>query len=74
MISPHTLKHMRSTYFTGNGVTDRKIRENWKKDGGIDARERGRNIARKILAAPPASHIPEDVDQKIREKFDILLS
>jgi trimethylamine--corrinoid protein Co-methyltransferase len=73
MISPHTLKHMRSTYFTGNGVTDRKIRENWKKDGGIDARERGRSIARKILAAAPASRIPEDVDQAIREKFDILL-
>ena len=73
MISPHTLKHMRSTYFTGNGVTDRKIRENWKKDGGLDARERGRNIARKILAAEPVSHIPDDIDQAIREKFDILL-
>ena len=73
MISPHTLKHMRSTYFTGNGVTDRKIRENWKKDGGIDAWERGRNIARKILSAEPVSRIPADVDAAIRAKFDILL-
>jgi trimethylamine--corrinoid protein Co-methyltransferase len=73
MISPHTLRHMRSAYFTGNGVTDRKIRERWEKDGAIDARERARGIARKILAAEPAPRIPGEIDRAIREKFDILL-
>ncbi len=73
MISAHTLKHMRGAYFNGNGVSDRKIGENWKKDGGLDARERGRNIARRILAAAPVSCIPDEIDRAIREKFDILL-
>lgn len=73
MISPHTLKYMRSHYFTGNGVTDRNLRSKWKEKGGLDARERAREIARKILAAEETPYIPDDVDTAIRQKFNILL-
>jgi len=73
MMSPHTMKHMRSEYFQGNGVTDRKIRQQWEKDGALDARERARNIARRILEAEETPYIPADVDQGIRKAFPIRL-
>ena len=73
MMSPHTMKHMRTEYFQSNGVTDQKQREKWEKDGSLDARERARALARKILDQPPTCHIPEEIDRKIREQFTILL-
>jgi trimethylamine---corrinoid protein Co-methyltransferase len=73
MTSPHTMKHMRTEYFQSNGVTDQKSREKWEKEGSLDARERARNLARKILSQAPAAYISEDVDRRIREQFDILL-
>ena len=73
MMSPHTMKHMRSEYYQGNGVTDRKIRQQWERDGALDARERARAIARRILAADETSYIPEAIDQAMRKSFTILL-
>ena len=73
MMSPHTMKYMRSEYFQGNGVTDSKSRHQWEQGGSMDTRERGKAIARKILEAPESPHIPEDIDLTIREKLNILL-
>ena len=74
MMSPHTMKHMRSEYFQGNGVTDRRSRHQWEQDGSIDARERARKMVRKILAEEETSHIPPEIDRGIRDKFHILLN
>jgi trimethylamine---corrinoid protein Co-methyltransferase len=73
MMSPHTMKYMRSEYFQGNGVSDRRIRHQWEQGGSNDARQRAREMARKMLASPEAPYIPADIDQAIREKFNILL-
>lgn len=73
MTAGHTLKHMRSEYFTGNGVTDRRLRQKWEADGALDARNRAKKLAAKILGADETPHIPADVDAAIREKFEILL-
>ncbi len=73
MATPHTMKHMRSEYFAGNGVTDRKSRNNWEQEGGRDAGERALGIAKKLLEQPRPSYIPGEVDKIIREKFNILL-
>jgi len=73
MTSEHTLKYMRKEYFPGNGVTDSRSRDKWEKDGGLDARARARNLAKRILSEAPASHISEDMDQAIRNRFNILL-
>jgi trimethylamine--corrinoid protein Co-methyltransferase len=72
MVAPHTLTHMRSEYFQGNGVTDRKNREKWAQDGAVDARERARAIASRLMKAT-AGHIPDEVDREIRARFKILL-
>ena len=73
MMAPHTMQYMRNEYFQGNGVTDRKIRDQWERDGSPDTRERARGIARQILKAPEKSYIPEDIDRAIREKYTLLL-
>jgi len=73
MISDHTLDYMRSEYYLGNRVSDQKNRELWEKDGALDARARGRQIARKILAEAEKSYIPPDLDKVIRKEFNILL-
>jgi trimethylamine---corrinoid protein Co-methyltransferase len=69
MIHTHTLKHMRSEYYAGNGVTDCKDRRKWEQDGRLDARERARRIAKKILSATEVSYLPEAVDSVIRQKY-----
>ena len=69
----HTMEHMRSEFFQGNGVADRKIRESWQEEGALDARERARRMAHAWLAEPERSYIAEDIDRRIRETFEILL-
>jgi len=73
MIAPHTMTHMRTEYYYGNGVTDRKSREKWEQEGSLDTRQRALAIARKLLANPKPTYIPEEIDKAIREKFNILL-
>ena len=73
MMADHTLTHMRSEYFQGNGVTDRLIRGQWEAAGKQDARTRARAIAQKILAGEEKSYIPAEIDRVIRETFKILL-
>jgi trimethylamine--corrinoid protein Co-methyltransferase len=73
MMSPHTMKYMRSEYFQGNGVTDSQSRQQWDQGGALDARARAQGIVRRILEAPERSYIPEKIDQAIRQRFNILL-
>ena len=69
----HTMEHMRSEFFQGNGVADRKIRESWQEAGAFNARERARRMAHAWLAEPEKFYIAEDIDRRIRETFEILL-
>ena len=73
MTSPQTMKFMRSEYFDGNGLSDRKSRNKWEKGGSPDARERARQKVIKILSGPEKNYISEDIDKKIRDNFNILL-
>jgi len=71
--SSHTLAHMQSEFFSGNGVTDLRSREMWEEKGAQDARTRAREIARQILAGAEKSYIPADIEQAIRERYPILI-
>ena len=73
MTAPHTMAHLHSEFFRGNSVTDQKGRDKWEKEGSKDARERARDIDRKILAGEEKAHIDAETDRAIREKYDILL-
>jgi trimethylamine:corrinoid methyltransferase-like protein len=44
----------------------------WEEAGSPDGRERARAEARRILKEHTPPPIPEDIDRKIRERFEIL--
>ena len=73
MSSDHTMSHMRDEYFEGNGVSDRKSRVKWEKDGARDAWMRAGQIVRRILSAGEVSYISDEQDEAIRRQFNILL-
>lgn len=73
MMAPHTRTHLRTEYFNGSGITDRKSREKWEAEGSLDMRQRALEKARQLVANPNPVYIPEDIDQAIRAKFNILL-
>lgn len=72
MAAPHTMKFMRSEFFQGNGVTNRKSRDRWEKDGSLDARDKARQIARTLLENQETDYIDKTTDDAIRSKFNIL--
>lgn len=72
MTSPHTMKHMRTEYFQGNGVSDRKGRDKWEHNGALSARDSAKRIAKGLLANKETAYIDGKVDEMIRKKFDIL--
>jgi trimethylamine--corrinoid protein Co-methyltransferase len=71
--SAHTMKHMKTEYFSGNGVTDAKNLDKWIQAGSLDAWTRARDIAKKLLARSNPAYLPEAVDAQIRKKYDIRL-
>lgn len=73
MTADHTIAHMRKEYFNGNGVTDRKTRDTWVKEGEIDTWSRARKMVKEMLAKEEKSYLPEALDRKIRKQYDILL-
>lgn len=73
MTATHTMKHMRSEYFTGNGVSDRKNRDKWTEEGSRDAWTRAREMVLKILDRDEKPYIPEETDRIIRQKFEIFI-
>ncbi|MCK5349014.1 MAG: trimethylamine methyltransferase family protein, partial [Desulfobacula sp.] len=73
MTSPHTMAHMRSEYYNGNGVTDRKSRDKWEQGGSLNTRQRALEMAKKLLSNPEPSYISEMIDKTIRNEFHIIL-
>ncbi|MEA2061708.1 MAG: trimethylamine methyltransferase family protein [Thermodesulfobacteriota bacterium] len=73
MTSPHTMSHMKTEYFAGNGVADKKSRSKWEKGGSLDTRERAKKMAAQLIAKSAPSQFSDEIDREIREKFDILL-
>jgi len=69
----HTLQHLRSEFCYGFGLSDRSSREKWEDAGSKDARERAREITRQVLEKDEVSYIPDPVDKKIKEEFNILI-
>jgi trimethylamine---corrinoid protein Co-methyltransferase len=69
----HTLRHLRTEYFMGNGVSDKTSRESWMKTGSLSARERAVVIAQAILAQPLNAAIEPDIEARVRKDFDIYL-
>jgi trimethylamine--corrinoid protein Co-methyltransferase len=63
LMADHTLRHMRSEFYYPSEVVDRQGWDMWQEDGGLDARDRARQIARDILT----NHQPKPLDPEIEE-------
>jgi trimethylamine--corrinoid protein Co-methyltransferase len=73
MMSDHTFRHLRTEYFTGNGVSDKNLRGKWEEDGQKSAWERAREMATEILSRAPESKIDVEIEKEIRKRFPVLL-
>lgn len=68
----HTFKHFRDELFFPR-IADRQSRDTWEQSGSLDARERARKEARRILENHRPQPIPKARDVEIRRRFEIVL-
>lgn len=69
LLAEHTVRHMRSELYYPSAVVDRQGWDGWQQDGGLDARERARRIARDILQHHQPAPLDPVVKQRIRRQF-----
>jgi trimethylamine--corrinoid protein Co-methyltransferase len=69
---PQTLALMRSEYRYPH-TSDRAARQDWEQKGALDMRERAKIKARQLLNGQWPTHIPDELDARIRAEFEILL-
>ena len=74
LTAAHTMQHLRTEYFMGNGVSDKASRIHWSKSGGLSARQRAVRMARAILEEPLKAAIAPEIEAEIRQDFNIFLS
>lgn len=70
---PATLARMKSD-FTYPVVANRTSIEEWQASGSTSIDQRARIKAAEILAETPNVHIPADIDQQLRDSYDICLT
>jgi trimethylamine--corrinoid protein Co-methyltransferase len=71
LMAEHTIRHMRSEFYYPSAVVDRQGRDMWQQEGGLDARERARQIARDILANHRPAPLDPAVEGWIRQRFEL---
>lgn len=64
----HTRKYMRSEYYQPQ-ISDRQRRGKWEKEGGLDARDRAREKARKILRDHKPTYLEAGLEKQILNKY-----
>ncbi len=69
---PQTLELMNSEYHYPHSV-DRGTRADWEITGGLDMRQRARKQARTVLESQFPEIIPAEVDEQLRQAFNIML-
>jgi len=70
----HTVNYSRSEEFYKPDVIDREDRTSWESQGSMDTREKARKRAGEILENSEENLLSEEVDRKIRDRFNIHLS
>ena len=71
--NPETLERMNTAIFMPE-IADRKLRETWVEDGSCTIQQRALDRARDILSNSNIHALGADVDQRIRDAFDGLVS
>jgi trimethylamine--corrinoid protein Co-methyltransferase len=71
LMSGHTLQYMRSEFYYPSATVDRQGWDMWQQGGGLDARERARQIARDILDHHHPESLDPAVESWIRQRFKL---
>ncbi len=71
--NPATLERMRTATFMPE-LADRKLREQWEREGASNIHQRALNRALDILSAPNSAALDPAVDARIRAEFDGLVA
>ena len=69
---PQTLSRMNDEYYYPH-TADRRSRGDWEEAGARDMRDLARQKARELLTTEWPTHIPDEVDARVRAEFDIRL-
>ena len=69
----HTLHHFRKELFFP-AVSDRRAREKWLSNGGIDTNERAWNIARKIWDEYKPKQLDDSILRHVKSEFTELVN
>ena len=69
---PQTLQRMQSDFLYPE-IADRRNFEEWETDGSKDIHQVAKAKTKEMLDSCFPGHIPEDVDEQLRAKFDIRL-
>ncbi len=72
MMSPHTLKRMKSEALLTQ-LSDRDSRDAWQKKGGLDTHARAMSRVREILSRESTTLFSEDIETRIRMQFNDLV-
>ena len=67
-----SLELMHSEFYYPH-TADRQSRDNWQANGALDMREAARRKAKHLLKTHQPKPLPAEVDEAIRERFEILL-
>ncbi|MEX0310565.1 MAG: trimethylamine methyltransferase family protein, partial [Tateyamaria sp.] len=70
---PHTFGRMKSDYYYPH-LGDRRTPTDWEADGSKPVGEVARERALELLAIHFPTHIPDNLDRALRDRFDIRLS
>ena len=73
IMNPHTYSHMRTEYFQGNGISDKRSREKWEADGSKNTWKRANEMARRVIFDGASSKLEKNLEKTLREKFDLYL-
>jgi trimethylamine--corrinoid protein Co-methyltransferase len=69
LLEEHTLRYMYNEHYYPKSIFDRKGRSQWKVDGATSARERAREVARKILSGYNPEPLDPTSERWIRDRF-----
>ena len=73
IMNPHTYSHMRTEYFQGNGISDKRSRDKWEADGSKNTWQRANEMARHVIFDGASSKLEKNLEKTLRDKFDLYL-
>jgi trimethylamine--corrinoid protein Co-methyltransferase len=71
LMADHTLRYMRSEFYYPSAVVDRQGWDMWQAGGGLDARNRAKQIARDILTNHQPKPLDPEIEEWIRGRFEL---